>query len=154
LVSRAPSWQNGLDKRATIPVHSAQASQPAFGGSNLRVWFGAIWTNSPARLIPHETESIVGDLLRMESGVSNGRRKTGDCEREKLSLHAVWGHGKTSAGNEGLTDHSPRDLYGTVAPLQFAFEDAGKDLESLSGPAAKPPDLLGAAAGSARFSSL
>ena len=87
----------------------------------------------------------------MEPAVSSGRRKTGDCEREKSTLHAVWGHGKTRAGNEGLTDHSPRDLYGTVAPLQFGPEDAGKDLESLSGPAAKPPDLLGAAEGSAEF---
>jgi hypothetical protein len=90
----------------------------------------------------------------MESRGSNGRRKTGNCEREKLSLHAVRGHGKTRAGNEGLTDHSTRDFYGTVAPLQLDFEDAGKDLESLSGSAAKPPNLLGAAAGSAWFSSL
>lgn len=39
----------------------------------------------------------------------------------------------TRAGNEGLTDHSPRDLYGTVAPLQTALEDAGKDKKGLSG---------------------
>jgi hypothetical protein len=75
----------------------------------------------------------------------------GDCEDETLNLHAVWGHGKTRAGTDGLTDQSPRDLYGTVAPLQYAFEDVGKDQESLSGSAAKPPNLLGAADGSAGF---
>jgi hypothetical protein len=141
LDSRAPSWQNGLDKRATTLVRSVQVLLPAFGGSNPLVWFVVIWTNFSAPLIPHETESTVGDLLHVESGVSNGRRKTGDCEHEKLSLHPVRGHGKTRAGNEGMTDHSTRDLYGTVAPLQFAVEDAGKDLESLSVPAAKPPEL-------------
>jgi hypothetical protein len=137
-----------------IPVHSVQVSLPAFGGSNLLVWSIVFWTKSRAPPIPEQRESIVGDLLRMESHVSNGRRKTHDCEHGKLSLHTVRDHGKTRAGNEGLTDHSPRDLYGTVAPLQYAFEDAGKDLESLSGTAAKPPDLIGAAAGSAGFSSL
>ena len=51
----------------------------------------------------------------------------------------MWGYGKARAGNEGLTDHSTRNLYSTVAPLQTAFENAGKDEESLSGPAVLPP---------------
>ena len=71
------------------------------------------------------------------------------CEAEKLNLHPCGVTEKTRAGNEGLTDHSPRDLYGTVAPLQRLLEDAGKGQESLSGSAAKPPNLLGAAEGSA-----
>ncbi len=50
----------------------------------------------------------------------------------------MWGHGAQSAGNEGLTDHSTRDLYGIVAPLPSSSLavvhdalDAGKDVKSL-----------------------
>jgi hypothetical protein len=43
------------------------------------------------------------------------------------------GHGLAEWAPKGLTDHSTHDLHGTVAPLQIAVEDAGKDEKSLSG---------------------
>jgi hypothetical protein len=63
------------------------------------------------------------------------------------SHSSVSGHGAQSAGNEGLTDHSSRDLYGIVARLPFRQShtplNAGKGQESLSGGCrgAKPPAL-------------
>ena len=65
------------------------------------------------------------------------------------------GHGKTRAGNEGLTDHSSRDLYGTVALLQnVVAEDAGKDQESLSGSLRAEPSRFAGDAAAPAFPSL
>lgn len=58
------------------------------------------------------------------------RRRRGCRHRERRRSH-----GAHSAGNEGLTDHSSRDLDGIVAPLPLSVPaplDAGKDQKSLS----------------------
>lgn len=97
-----------------------------------------------------------GDFPSADSNVLPGRDRKNWSEVASFNFVRRAEPRKLRAGNEGLTNHSPRDLYGTVAPLQnVVAEDAGKDQESLSGSLrAEPSRFSGDAEGSAEVSIL
>ena len=130
-----------------IRVLSAQASQRDFDGFDNWALFGTIWTDSVV-LHARERRACIGGESRCGDRLAFlGREPTRRFENVKLWSFSVWGRDSNSAGNEGLTDHSSRDLYGIVAPLPSlnlsCALDAGKGQESLSGGCrgAKPPSL-------------